>query len=69
MPTYRVTVCSAVFDIVASDADEAIDDALAQADYDVEEIEDEEVEDGADEDELDDEDEDEDDDENQDSKN
>jgi hypothetical protein len=52
MPTYRVTVCSAVFDIVAGDADEAIDDALAQADYDVEEIEDEEAEEEGD-DELD----------------
>ena len=51
MPTYRVTVCSGVFDIEAQDIDEAIDDALAQADYDVEEIEEDEAEDD---DELDD---------------
>ncbi len=55
MPTYRVTVCSGVFDIEAGDADEAIDDALAQADYDVEEIEDEEADEEGDDDELDDE--------------
>ena len=52
MPTYRVTVCSAVFDIEAKDEDEAIDDALAQADYDVEEIEDEDTDEEGD-DELD----------------
>jgi ribonuclease E len=51
-----VTVCSGVFDIEAGNMDEAIDDAFAQADYDVEEIEDEDT-DEADDDELDDEDE------------
>jgi hypothetical protein len=50
MPKYRVTICSGVFEIDAADEDEAIDDALAQADYEVVEVED-------DEDELDDEDE------------
>lgn len=54
MPRFRVTVCSGEFDIEAKDADEAVDDALTQADYDVEEIEDDEEEEDSEEDDEDD---------------
>jgi hypothetical protein len=57
MPNFRVTICSGVFDVEAADADEAIEDARCQADYDVEEVKDDD--DDNDENELEKEDEDE----------